>query len=332
MGTRKKKSNINNSSATISEEKTSCIKCSEEIKNGDDALICDLCEKWVCIECTEVHKEIYKVLKKHQNNMKYNCRNCEAEIPKLKQLLAINKEIEAINVRVTEIEGKMETFIQTLDEKNDSIKNIISEELTTLVLSEIKTQMEAQIEVQSTNQQKMNNTYANIVAANTPTQENLKEFINEELTERKDLEAIRLNIVISGIEESNQEGEAAEKQDMEGVKKLIMEELNVNAEIEKVERCGRLLKQTDKWYTGKPRMLKVYMSNQHNRKMILQDAAKIRRSEDEHRRENVYIRPDQTRKQQLDAKNLRDLLRSKKREEPDKVFKIIQGAIKEITV
>ena len=69
------------------------------------------------------------------------------------------------------------------------------------------------------------------------------------------------------------------------------------------------------------------MKDARNRKEILRKAPMLRNANEEETREHVYIRPDQTLKQQLESKNLRDQLRRMKQEEPEKNYKIKRGKI-----
>ena len=72
------------------------------------------------------------------------------------------------------------------------------------------------------------------------------------------------------------------------------------------------------------------MRSQANRKQILQNASKLRQSVDEDTKAKVFINADQTKKQQLESKNLRDQLKTKRLEEPEKNFKIGKEEIIEI--
>ena len=81
---------------------------------------------------------------------------------------------------------------------------------------------------------------------------------------------------------------------------------------------------------NKPRLLKLHIKTKDNRKKILQNAKNLRNSEDAHIKQNVYISPDQTKKQQLESKNLRDQLKTKRLEDPLKVFKIEKGLVVEV--
>ena len=122
-----------------------------------------------------------------------------------------------------------------------------------------------------------------------------------------------------------QESENAEE-DMEKAKTIIKENLDIDAEIEKVERCGR----TKSEDLEKPRPLKLFMITQDNRKKILQNATKLRNSGDEYVKTKVFISPDLTKKQQIDSKNLRALLKQKRLANQHIVYKIQRGVIIEV--
>ena len=139
--------------------------------------------------------------------------------------------------------------------------------------------------------------------------------------ERKQIELIKNNLVISGIRESG-----SLQTDLLKVQEIIKENLDIDAEIEKVVRCGKNVPND----VEKPRLLKLFMKTQDNRKNILHNATKLRESVNDEVREKVYISPDQTKKQQLDSKNLRDQLRARRIEEPTKTYKIKKGVIVEL--
>ena len=134
---------------------------------------------------------------------------------------------------------------------------------------------------------------------------------------------IKQNLVISGISESD-----SLAADLQKAKDVITTELQLPAEIVKVVRCGSRRSEDP----DKPRLLKLFMKTRANRKQILQNAKKLRDSENEHIKEKVYISPDQTKKQQLDSKNLRDELKRTRLQNPGKTYKIQRGAIVEIEV
>ena len=83
---------------------------------------------------------------------------------------------------------------------------------------------------------------------------------------------------------------------------------------------------------GEPRpgLLKLVMKNQGNRKQILRNATKLRESTNNNIKSRVFINRDMTLKQQIEAKNLRDLLKERRTQEPEKKLKIHKGEIVEV--
>ena len=72
------------------------------------------------------------------------------------------------------------------------------------------------------------------------------------------------------------------------------------------------------------------MTDARNRKSILQKATDLRRSTDDYVKDNIFINPDQTKKQQIASKNLRDTLRATRSQNPNKTYKISKGEIVEV--
>ena len=149
-------------------------------------------------------------------------------------------------------------------------------------------------------------------------------LLSDMLKEKEQINKIKLNLVVSGVEESN-----SNEDDINKITDILAKELNINPQIAKVERCGKLRNNED-GSPGKPRLLKLYMKNARNRKELLQKAKDLRNSRDEYVKENVYLRPDQTLKQQKDSKNLRDRLRHLREQNPEKIYFIKRGVIEEL--
>ena len=148
---------------------------------------------------------------------------------------------------------------------------------------------------------------------------NLKDIVSDEMKELREIEKIKNNLVISGIQEDE------ERDDLDTVMNIIRDELEIEAEITSLERCGK--KRPD---STTPRPIKLVMSNPVNRRKILSKAKILRESEDEDIKSNVYIRPDQTRKQQEQSKNLRDQRRELIAANPGKKYVIKNNAVIEI--
>ena len=148
-------------------------------------------------------------------------------------------------------------------------------------------------------------------------------LLSDMIEEKEQINKIKLNLVVSGVEESTTNDE-----DIAKITNILTQELKISPQIEKVERCGKL-RQNEDGSPNKPRLLKLFMKNARNRKELLQKAKELRNSRDDYIKNNVYLRPDQTIKQQKDSKNLRDQLRQLRSDNPEKVYFIRKGVIEE---
>ena len=306
-----------------------CPSCDK----ADCDLECEICLRWFHSGCLGVSKAKLKQIV--DNDFHWYCAECDygaVEIhTKMSQLLADNA---ALKNTVTNLENKLQLFQTEFNTFKAEREGEISDKLiqgANRFKEEVKSEIRAEVEeaaneVVDVDAENTNPWHTVMNKRNEPVPD-LQKIIHEELNEQKQIELIRNNLTISGIAESDEGNErAAATDDLNKVKALISEELHILADIEKVVRCGKD-KPDD---PAKPRLLKLFMKSKDNRKNILQDAKNLRNSDNEHIKLNVYIGPDQTKKQQLESKNLRDLLRKKRLENPGKTFKIQKGQITEI--
>ena len=343
-----------------------CSKPFKEDPGGTSTICCDICDLWFHIQCVGVEQEAADIGKKYKYLYWY-CPPCSKSSNKfLKNInnlnteqVKIQQELASIKSRVTSIEVDPDTIDESqvkeivsaeVEELKKTIQSTVAEEIAKLKIpSPTETQKNT---IKSMIDEEINN--LKLPTTNITPEDNLKtikslvseevaklpppkqpqnawnlsnnseipdfqKIVSEEIHEREELEKVKMNLIISGIAESTPE---QEKQD---VVKLLQDELDIEAHIEGVERCGKRIPED----STKPRLLKLRMKIQENRKNILRNAPKLRKSSDQHVKENVYISPDLTRKQQKDAKNLREERRERKRQEPEKTFLIKRGKVVE---
>ena len=159
-----------------------------------------------------------------------------------------------------------------------------------------------------------------------------KKLQDEELEE---IQKLKLNLIVSGIPESTATTEEESvRNDATHVKELFREELGIDVQLSGNSRLGSKRTPTAENPNPRPRMMKLVIANQKNRKELLRNAVKLRESEDQHVKDNIFIRPDLTKRQREESKNLRTLLRQKRLENQDltKQFKIQKGQIITLTV
>ena len=245
-------------------------------------LQCERCELWVCLACTSYKDIEYKVLA-DRAEFHWFCPSCEKAAL---QAVHVDQEIEE---KCAAYMSQMTSRIENL-ERDKADKQIVEE-------------MGAKIEELA------------VAVGNKPeTQEGPKvspeevaRVVREEMAEKDQIEAKKLNIILQNISEYNP-AEEQPKSDLQKIHELL-EQLGTPANITSVTRMGK--PQTDH-----PRTIKASVSTLKEKKAILAKARTLReKSVPEHMRE-IYIRPDLTAKQQQASKNLRAELKDMRDKHP----------------
>ena len=143
----------------------------------------------------------------------------------------------------------------------------------------------------------------------------VQEAVQKALLEEKEIEKRRLNLIVQALPE--------DEDDEGNVKKLINERLNCDIEIDR-SNCTRLGKSSPE----KPRPLRIVMKNFESKRKVL-DASKQLKNDEEY--SNVYISPDLTQNQRLQAFELREEKRRRERN-GEKGLTIRSGRIVQLNV
>lgn len=130
-----------------------------------------------------------------------------------------------------------------------------------------------------------------------------------------------MNIVIHNLPETGNK-----QKDTEEVKNLFKDEFNLicNIQCEETTRLGKYIDERN-------RVLKITMPSMSDRKLVLRRAKELRNSNSE-LYSRIYIKPDLTKKQQEESKNLQAKLRQTRQENPTTNWTIRKGKIVEITL
>ena len=151
----------------------------------------------------------------------------------------------------------------------------------------------------------------------------LVQIVREEISERADIESRKLNLVVSGLDEPSASETTdninTNDDDTQAVSMLFQTALNLKPYINKTIRLGRSTE-------GRPRLLCVTLNSAADRKEVLANAKKLREPQNQQFNQ-VYIRPDLTKKQCLQSKNLRTQLKRLREEIPNRQYWIRQDKI-----
>lgn len=168
--------------------------------------------------------------------------------------------------------------------------------------------------------------------------ENISEIVREELKELQDIDMRRLHMVCFNLPESeNQDSDQRKHDDKERLKSLIDEDMKLsdkNIEVKNPIRLGKKMEdpQSNDATSANPnskkgnRPLRFKVSKFEDKRLILQANSELKNSGDENL-SNIFVTPDQTRRQREESFRLREELRYRKRVGGEKNLKISRGRI-----
>ena len=185
-------------------------------------------------------------------------------------------------------------------------------QLTTRIQADITTNIaksiDDKVEALKINQTPSETPDANLI----PSNEALTQAAINELREaREELERIdrkKLNLIFSNIPEA-----CTVNSDEEKIGIIIKEKLKITDDI-KVTEVVRLGRRDPE----KIRLVKVSFESLNHKKMVLCNATEMRKLDDDDIYSDVFIRPDLTKTQIQQSKNLSALLKEKRNQDPGK--------------
>ena len=305
---------------------TKCITCTEKIQDLQ-ALDCQLCLKWECLSCSGTSTELFKFLQDNQESLSILCTACKEEIPGLRELQIIKQKQTHLEDQLKNLKtdaGKTKLKVEGIEEtqgiqggeilRHDSeLKDIFKR------LEEV----ESALVINNTGSDE--GSYANRLRTPATNTNQIQTMVRTQINEQSEIEKIRCNLVISGIAEN-----ANADEDRMKVIELLEEQLGITADISDTERIGKPRQQKEGEAAPLPRLLKLKFVTQRSRKEVLSKATTLRNSNVEHVKTKVYIRPDMTKLQLEESKNLRELLQQTRASNPGRIYKIFRNKIIEV--
>ena len=276
----------------ISKMLDQCPICNNSVKITEKGVNCNDCKQWWHAQCCDIDDAQYEWLTGNNNtgyDIKFSCKNCrEKEDERGEPDTVTNAML------FQQMQEMMKTVNKVLSNYDDMKKqnNRLQERLEKLEKGG---------------------------RGNTEPQANLKEFVveqvNEAMTEARERENRKLNLIMVNLPENP--GEDSVKNDTEAVaakiKKILPDE---NVQISELVRIGKTNIGTV------PRMIKFKVESFQIKKKILMGSQKLNEgSEVRDPKKKLYINPDYTREERATHKKLREQLR----DHPDKENMRIRG-------
>ena len=270
-------------SSTRIPEKKKEVKSQKKAQNecktcnftGKKNVVCSRCLGHICVDCSGLTAEQIQIINDEKLNVHWFCTSCNDQA-----LKAVRTDAE--------IEEKCKTYFQLF--KEEMRKEVVDE--MNKVNTEVKI-LKAKIKEIETKKQE--------TAPSQTTSESLKEL--EERANRKN------NLVLMNVPESDSnDAKEREEHDITQLKK-VFEALDAkDVDIKKCFRLGKHHKPQERTY---PRLLKVEVKKEENKKEILKKAKSLKGKKGF---EKIYINRDLTPLEQREQKLLIEELKKKRAE------------------
>lgn len=266
-----------------------CVICSGPATDTD-VLECVWCEGLQHRSCTEISVEKYAALSNLPSNIVFFCTHCAYKLPSA--LMAYDKTKEACSVVEDTITSKLKSLEITLTNKFSTLTDQING-LSTKMNHESNIEMmtDAHPQTQAQAPSNLNNLSAESIATMTASL----------MSEEKEKEKRKLNVIIHNFPESTLEDAQARKQDdIKNINSLLAKYVGVSASISNAVRLGKKLES--------PRLLKIAVSSKEEKTLILRNRLKLRNKENPPNILKVFITSDLTPLEQQKQKQLRSQL------------------------
>jgi len=292
---------MSKSGGSVSEDPPTnmCGSCNAVVGGGEKAMQCDMCIRWVHNSCCNMPEDLYKVLAKHEKKCtgtKWFCKSCESHFSKMRMEVKIltdrqtifeikqdtaDKDLSEIKREFSEFKKEFSDFVKDrkLTAENTSVKVDGKIDEIKIEIDEIKNQVSGQSSSENL-----------ITLANAPVR-----TIQVEVSEVMEREKRKNNVVIFGIEETNDEFATRDKVN------TIVRAIGIDEN--KVKYLGRV----GRYIAGsRARIVRVVCDDAETKRNFLKAANKLKTLEGY---ESTYVGMDLTKVQQLQDKALRDKLK-----------------------
>jgi len=322
-----------------------CVKCKQDLGPDCKAIQCDLCGSWIHSRCESVSDEVYENMNDvvgSLNNLVYYCdtNNC---ISRIKQLLFTYLEDDSQSFETKVASVIKETVPACSSDSYNELKSQMGS-VTTQIKDLIthNSQLQKQIEAISTSINNIQKTSYAAVAAQASTvpspnssdsssgppihhssqpttPDELRNAVSSVISEEKDKQKRRLNLIVHNMaESSSDQPQSRKEQDIACIRDILHSQLEVQPCISNAVRLG-------KRGGPKPRLLKITVESEEEKVAILRNVKRLRLPSTPDPLKRIFITPDLTPREREVNKALRSELAE--RNKSAKQFIIKNGQI-----
>lgn len=270
--------------------------CKDEVSDDQDAINCQLCLLWFHLSCTKLDGKTYEVLKNcSSSGLYWFCTVCQLKVDQnLKISNTINSKSAEIKSEIENLKVSIESDLKNIEKKLLNSANTQKETLTQKFKSYAETvasKIDKTVETNNT-----------ITTTLNKDLKSLRTNIETKIVSEKEQivkESKMLNLCIFNIPESSGDDSEAYKLDINKLKSILSERINLKKE--DVKAAFRVGKIADK---SKARPFIIKFTSAEKRKEVLKLKNVYYLNEETREKTRVYISPDRTIKEQIEHKKL----------------------------
>ena len=110
--------------SAITQKQNNCNICNELSPRNKHIATCSICTMWMCLQCTNIPEAVLKAASTAEAKLHIVCEKCEVDLPKIRNLLTIQKEQEKMKIDIKTLQTDVsanQTLITTCNNEHESI-------------------------------------------------------------------------------------------------------------------------------------------------------------------------------------------------------------------
>ena len=310
-------------------EQEICKDCQTNTVNQieDEAVECDICQKWICFQCSGISREVYDFATEKEITVDYICKPCKGELPHIRDIVALKKSQLQISNKVdTEaninqrFRNEQITTNQAYEKRLAYLEKIVEDKNLGAAEYPPLPKLTEQAEK-----------LKNVILQQATLDKKVKEQ-ESTFTEQQNIAVKENSLIVYGIPEKKDDATEQMKEDFAEVKFIYNTKVTLNSkDLTQIIRVGDKAK-ADK--DKKIRPIRLTFTNPTKRLEILRNNKNLRLEDEDFmictsdfceekgsKHNHIYVSPDKTKKQRDEEKALRDELKKRRETEPDLIIR-----------
>ena len=276
-----------------------CKDCNKELSESSQAMTCDICHRWLCIQCLEVPEELYASLQKYPvPHAMFPCKDCTSTASSW-------REMNPTLVNLKDSQDQSLLKFDKFEKEWSSFKNELRNDLKEAVKVEIEKSLKETVEPRLKQlEEKLTQDLVELQSKVNPkeasNEEVLGSLIKDTVREELQKERKKVNLILYNVRESSENNtDARVRHDINMVKRVN----SASAEVKDIDKQIVSIHRLGKNNPDKARPLRVVFSKAKTKFDLLTNSFKLSTSENDEMRK-VKLAIDRTQSEMNEHKRL----------------------------